>query len=226
MASGNGSMPLDLVKRWPVHLLSCPLCANRWELIQRDAHCDPADVLAMENLTDDHFYRMFVANHLERCFACRNERTMVHNLILVTDRHSVHWGNIAIALREAAPLAIYRGPEERKLRAAVVDASGHPRFRLEEIERVDVDVITAEITEDGTVTVELVIPSWCSEARLALTTSKHSVMFPFLPTDEGKVRFVGEGRMLGVRMNLPLSSLTAWVRARAESPRISPGGLG
>jgi hypothetical protein len=214
MASGDGTVSLDLVKRWPSHLLSCALCANRWELIQRDSHCDPADVLAMENLAASHFFSMVVASHLERCFPCRKQRAMVHNFILVDDPHSVHWSNIGTLLRQNALAAIHRGPQERKLGAAVLDASGKPSLHLDELERVDLDVNRAELTEDGTVTVELLTPSWCTEVRLALTTGSYGVMFPFVRTDGDRVRFVAASRVHGAGTHLPLSSLTAWVRRK------------
>ena len=212
--STESEIHLDALAR---HILECATCARRWEIIQSDAHVDLAELYALERLDDDLFVKMRAEAHLKHCGVCRRNDQALDNLVIVENPRSVHYGNLVASLRQMPQLAIsLRSESSDKLIAIVLEQDGRPALRDDHLERVQISVGRALLSEEGRLTVELDIPSDYSQAQLAVSVSaeEQTVMFPQVTTAQERVAFVAETRVQGSQCKIASSQLALWITRR------------
>jgi hypothetical protein len=198
------------------HILDCAICARRWEIIQSDPHVDLAELYALERLHNDLFVKLRAEAHLKHCVPCQHNDQARRNLVVVENPRSVHYGNLVALLRQAPQLAVQLRSSEANetLPAIVLENDGQPSLRDDQLERVDLPLGRALLTNQGLLTVELTIPADYSQAQLAVSGEDQTVMFPQAEPQEDRVEFVADTRVQGLERKIAPSQLAVWVTRR------------
>ena len=208
--AANSKGRLDTLAR---HLLDCSTCARRWHILQDDPHVDLAELYALERLHNDLFVKLRAEAHLKHCTACRHNDRARRNLVVVESPRSVHYGNLVAVLRQTPELVV-RDEKTEILPAIVLENNGQPSLRDDQIERVDITMGRALLTQAGLLTVELRIPSAYSQAQLAVSGKDQTVVFPLAERQEERVEFVADTRVQGPERKISSSQLAVWVTRR------------
>lgn len=210
--SANSKGRLDTLAR---HLLDCAICARRWHILQDDPHVDLAELYALERLNDDLFVKLRAEAHLKHCTACRHNDRARRNLVVVENPRSVHYGNLVAVLRQTPELVVPQREEKSEILPAIVlENDGQPSLRDDQIERVDIGMGRALLTQAGLLSVELRIPSDYSQAQLAVSGEGQTVVFPLAERQEERVEFVADTRVQGPERRISSSQLAVWVTRR------------
>lgn len=194
------------------HILGCADCANRWELIQADPHLDLTELYVLERLDEDSFASLRARRHLRRCPSCQHHERALGNLVVAESLRSVHYGNLVTLLRQGPePALALRSGGAETLPAVVLRENGEPYLRGNEIERSELRLQRALLTEEGRLTIELQVPPDYSQAQLAVSGEQLSVMFPPTHPRESLAQFVADTHVRGPERRLATSQLAAWV---------------
>ena len=194
------------------HLLCCAVCSNRWELIQSDEHVDMAELYAVEHLDVEQFARLRALDHVQRCYDCQSKKRTIESMVVAGDPGSVHLSNFGALLRQEPATVVTRGAEmSRPLRAVVVNAMGAPYLIRNQVERVEMALHKALLSEDGRLEFEIQAVPVCSYIQVAVSSQQNLVMLPRQIPEGHSVRFVAHTRVRGEGRLLSPSSVAVWV---------------